>query len=630
MTVHILDSSSLHSHNSSASELECAEGNYVGGIAAATAVCVPASYYLYGRYMRAKMNRKIEARGQRTRDNLDAMREDLAKHAAIVDDSIVQLSFRELQKGLQDGEITATAALRSYQARALEVNDEINAVTDVLEDAKGLDCTAGFGELIDVPWKEDGVLVQVLKSKGAVPFIRTNLPQGMRSFACANPIYGETCNPHDQGRSPGGSSGGEGAIVGGGGSILGVGSDIAGSIRIPACFCGIYALKPTSGRLRYCTAGFGELIDVPWKEDGVLVQVLKFKGAVPFIRTNLPQGMRSFACANPIYGETCNPHDKGRSPGGSSGGEGAIVGGGGSILGVGSDIAGSIRIPACFCGIYALKPTSGSLIGNFGYGSVSGQKIATDGPMGRDLDSLVHFMEAVLSPELFALDPTTPPIPFRREMYENWKPLKIGYYVYDDCTHCVPAVERAVMLAKATLEKLGHTLVEIKPYKAFYAFTKILMPALVADDGDGYKDLLTLTDWFLKTNEAKKFRKEFTETWRDQGLDAVVCPCMPCVASTTGVDGQLLSAVTYTSLYNVVNFPAGTLPVTRVIKSDVTKTMDSSFYDAKTGVEKIIREDSEGTEGLPVGIQVVGLPYTEELVLRVMAELDGALRANRS
>ncbi|GFR91180.1 fatty-acid amide hydrolase 1-like, partial [Elysia marginata] len=394
-----------------------------------------------------------------------------------------------------------------------------------------------------------------------------------------------------------------------------------------------------------------------------------------------------FASYNPIYGQTCNPHAKSRSPGGSSGGEGAIIGGGGSILGVGSDIGGSIRIPANFCGIYALKPTSGrlSLVGYFGTKSLSGQKLVppADGPMGRDVESLVQFMEAVLCQDLFRLDPSTPPIPFRRDVYENRKPLKIGYYVYDECTRCVPAVEKAVMLAKAALEKLGHTMVETSPYKAAYAYHKILMPALLADDGEGYKDLLkyddscglmyelfhfhrkpyyerwfwaklkelagfnpmvtetmkreqmkTITDWFLKANEAKKFRKEFTKTWQEQGLDAVICPCMPCVATTSGVDAQLPTAVTYTSLYKrgvhayVVNFPAGSLPVTKVTKSDVAKTMDSSFYEAKTGIEKIIQADSEGTEGLPVGIQVVGLPYTEELVLRLMRELDSALKAD--
>ena len=70
------------------------------------------------------------------------------------------------------------------------------------------------------------------------------------SYESSNPIYGATTNPHDTGRSPGGSSGGEAALIGAGGSVLGMGSDIAGSIRIPAHFCGIYGLKSTPGRLR--------------------------------------------------------------------------------------------------------------------------------------------------------------------------------------------------------------------------------------------------------------------------------------------------------------------------------------------------------------------------------------------
>ncbi len=71
------------------------------------------------------------------------------------------------------------------------------------------------------------------------------------SYDCSNPIYGQTLNPCNLQKTPGGSSGGEGALIGGGGSILGIGTDIGGSIRIPASFCGICGFKPTSSRLRY-------------------------------------------------------------------------------------------------------------------------------------------------------------------------------------------------------------------------------------------------------------------------------------------------------------------------------------------------------------------------------------------
>ena len=71
----------------------------------------------------------------------------------------------------------------------------------------------------------------------------------MISFGSSNPIFGVTTNPLDKTRSPGGSSSGEGALLGNGGSILGLGTDIGGSVRIPAAFCGISSLKPTSGRI---------------------------------------------------------------------------------------------------------------------------------------------------------------------------------------------------------------------------------------------------------------------------------------------------------------------------------------------------------------------------------------------
>lgn len=91
----------------------------------------------------------------------------------------------------------------------------------------------------------------MLKQAGAVPFVRTNIPQGMMTYECSNPIHGVTGNPHDPNRIPGGSSGGEAALIAGGGSILGFGSDIGGSLRIPAHMCGCCSLKPTVGRLRY-------------------------------------------------------------------------------------------------------------------------------------------------------------------------------------------------------------------------------------------------------------------------------------------------------------------------------------------------------------------------------------------
>ena len=78
----------------------------------------------------------------------------------------------------------------------------------------------------------------------------TNIPQTMLSYGSSNPIFGATTNPRNPGgRSPGGSSSGEAALIAQGGSILGVGTDVGGSLRIPSHFCGTVALKPTTNRI---------------------------------------------------------------------------------------------------------------------------------------------------------------------------------------------------------------------------------------------------------------------------------------------------------------------------------------------------------------------------------------------
>ena len=107
----------------------------------------------------------------------------------------------------------------------------------------------GLASLVGKPATESSVLVQVLLDQGAIPFVKTNVSHLMISWETLNPTFGYTSNAHCPGRSAGGSSGGEGALVGGGGSVLGWGSDIGGSIRIPSSMNGVYGLRPTSERI---------------------------------------------------------------------------------------------------------------------------------------------------------------------------------------------------------------------------------------------------------------------------------------------------------------------------------------------------------------------------------------------
>ena len=111
-------------------------------------------------------------------------------------------------------------------------------------------CTAGTLGLKSAPAStRDATLVARLRAAGAIPIARTNLPDLLFAFESDNLIYGRTNNPYDLSRTSGGSSGGEAALIAACGSPFGLGSDAAGSVRLPAHFCGIAGIKPTSGRL---------------------------------------------------------------------------------------------------------------------------------------------------------------------------------------------------------------------------------------------------------------------------------------------------------------------------------------------------------------------------------------------
>lgn len=221
------------------------------------------------------------------------------------------------------------------------------------------------------------------------------------------------------------------------------------------------------------------------ESDCVVVQVLKLQGAVPFVHTNVPQSMLSYDCSNPLFGQTMNPWKPSKSPGGSSGGEGALIGSGGSPLGLGTDIGGSIRFPSAFCGICGLKPTGNRLSKSGLKSCVYGQTAVqlSVGPMARDVDSLALCMKALLCEDLFRLDSTIPPLPFREEIYRSSRPLRVGYYETDNYTMPTPAMRRAVMETKQSLEAAGHTLVPFLPNNIPYALEVLSAGGLFSDGG---------------------------------------------------------------------------------------------------------------------------------------------------
>ena len=126
----------------------------------------------------------------------------------------------------------------------------------------GYDSTCGLAVRCGRPAAVDGALVSVLRKAGAIPFVRTNVPQALLLPETGNAVWGVAQNPYNVARTTGGSSGGEGGILALGGSPCGLGTDIGGSLRIPAHNCGVCALKPTAARLTKLGLAVPRLRDV--------------------------------------------------------------------------------------------------------------------------------------------------------------------------------------------------------------------------------------------------------------------------------------------------------------------------------------------------------------------------------
>ncbi|XP_066521738.1 fatty-acid amide hydrolase 1 [Hoplias malabaricus] len=418
-------------------------------------------------------------------------------------------------------------------------------------------------------------------------------------------------------------------------------------------------------------------LDDPAVKDSVVVTVLKSQGAIPFIKTNVPQGLLSYECSNPIYGKTVNPCNLQKTSGGSSGGEAALISGGGSILGLGTDIGGSIRIPASFCGICGLKPTSNRISLRGLNSCLKGVKtvLSAIGPMARDVESLALCMRALLCEKMFMLDPTVPPLPFNQKVYECSDRLRIGYFENDGYLQPSPSMARALRETKKLLEEAGHTLVpfkppanikvmheyivrstfadgaatllsnlndgpidpclqaQITPYR-FPGFLKKILSVIlkpiyprIAGAMDALCGIKSIADLWKQHTNTENYIHEVINQWNELEMDVLLCPMLG-PAYNFSYCGKLTSALSYTIIYNLLNFPVGVVPVTTVTAEDEAQLKDykGNFGDIW---DKLFVKAIQGSVGLPVAVQCVALPWQEELCLRFMREVERVCANNK-
>ena len=211
--------------------------------------------------------------------------------------------------------------------------------------------------------------------------------------------------------------------------------------------------------------GMAAFANEPLQADTLLVTILRDLGAVFYVKTNVPVAMMMMETDNNVWGATRNPLHKGLSPGGSSGGEGALIALKASPLGVGTDIGGSIRIPAGWCHLYGLKPSFGRFPTYGGKSGIPGQEyiLAVNGPLSRSLRSVQLYSEAVLSERAapWNLDHKCVPIPWRMNVIQpKGRKLRLGLVgPHDSLVTCHPPVERALGMVKKALESQGHEII---------------------------------------------------------------------------------------------------------------------------------------------------------------------------
>jgi len=429
------------------------------------------------------------------------------------------------------------------------------------------------------------------------------------------------------------------------------------------------------------TVGYSCNVGNKGKKDGTMVRLLKDAGAVPYVKTNLPVTLLSFESTNDVWGRCTNPHNNKYSPGGSTGGESALLAAGGGRIGIGSDVAGSVRVPAHFSGIYSLRCSTGRWPKNGMVTSMPGQEgiPSVFSPMTRTLGDLSYFTKSLIGMKPWKYDHSVHPIEWRDNIskeYAEKKKFRVGILRTDSVVDPSPACARAVDEVAEVLKKEGHEVIDVtppSPYEALYIASQLLN----ADGCKTFKSFFRTGEWedtgahqmswlmalpspfkwvywawvkyvrrddvwaglikdwkeksayeqwkFVTKREA--YKAKFHDWWEQEAkVDFLVTP--PNATPAVPHDGMkdAVSSCGYTFLFNLLDYTCGIMPITHVEKT--IDALPSTFNIKKlNGVAQGAYKhyDATAMHGLPVAVQIVGQRLEEEKVLAVMQRIEDAL-----
>lgn len=397
------------------------------------------------------------------------------------------------------------------------------------------------------------------------------------------------------------------------------------------------------------TAGMMAWADQESPDDALIVRTFREQGAVFHVKTTNPQTLMALETVSNLFGRTTNPYNTNLTSGGSSGGESALLAMRGSPLGIGTDIGGSIRVPSAFCGIYGLKP-SVSRTPHSGLSGLHGGMqniIGVVGPMAHCVEDMELFMSAALYNSPWRREPAIIPKPWLQDQ-PGKSHLKIGIMWDDGFVHPHPPVTRAMRDAAVALQAAGHTLVDWKPLYHEELFT-LTNKAYFLDGGAEYRETaregnepcVRVIDDLLKTYggqrhsleetwklnaDIDKLRTLYASRWNAAGIDCLLCPIAPSVASVhdeTKYWG-------YSCVFNSLDYPGTVIPVGHVEPTDTWANFPRTRERANAvdGWYEGLYDGAHGPkryEGAPIALQIVGTRLEEEQLLLMTKTIDEVL-----
>ncbi|MDQ8204682.1 amidase [Pelagicoccus sp. SDUM812003] len=362
------------------------------------------------------------------------------------------------------------------------------------------------------------------------------------------------------------------------------------------------------------TAGtLGHATRIPDK-DATVVARLRAAGAILIGKTNTPEftlGGGGKGTFNLVYGQTFNPHNIAHSPSGSSGGAGAIVSACGSAFDIGSDFGGSIRGPAHANGICGIKPTTGRVprTGHWpGYGGAfdAYQQL---GPLTRYVEDLATILPIISGPDF--RDAAVIPAKLGDPSGVSLSTLRVAYYFDNELSPPTPETRKLVADAVKLLKPKVASVTE-----DYHRGDQVVYPLRnQITDADGGA-------WLERLLAKSSTSKPSSGLMRRINGEPISTPEFTALLEKQ--DAFRSKMASWFSKYDIIVCPANASPSRRL---DETSSSGGGGYTRVynvTGWPAAVVRASEGPDGMPIGLQIVGRPFKEDNVLAVAYEIEKA------